>query len=330
MAYQNKNGTFTTKRIVCPVAGKGITKTFPTVDAAQDFEQRADEAKRDGVALATLADTVLEDRTLYAVTRRMLREYYAFKTPATYATAVGHLNRMCDLLGGQSLIGDVLDTRVITRLIEGVNERGQSVSYMNHFLQYFRRMSASCLRWGYISKEVEVPPSFKRERTRFEWCTMDEIEQLLQHMPKRYHPTVRFINSTGLRRGEAMSITPEDIQDGRVRVLGKGMKLRYVPLSSTAIDALHDQEMVNVRIPGQPIFRLPYNSLCYALQVAGVRIGKKVVPHTLRHSFASRLAQKGLDIVKIQELMGHADITQTRRYMHLAPDWMKGVHNMLD
>lgn len=331
MAYQQKNGNWTTKRMICPVTQKGMTKTFSTMDAALDFEQRAAQAQADGVALATLADSVLEDRTLYAVTRRMLREYYAFKTEATYATALGHLNRMCDYLGGQSLIQDVLDTRVITRMIEEVREKGQSVSYMNHFLQYFRRMNTSCVRWGYTTKEIDIPPSFKRERTRFEWCTMDEIEQLLQWMPKRYHPTVRFVNSTGLRiRCECMALTPEDIQDGRVRVLGKNVKLRYVPLSATALQALEDQAEVNERIPGKPIFRVPYSALCYALQVAGVRIGKKVTPHTLRHSFASRLAQKGMDIVKIQELMGHADITQTRRYMHLSPDWMTGVHNMLD
>lgn len=326
MAYQNKNGTFTTKRMRCPVSQKGITKTFATMDAARDFESRAAQAITDGVSLATLADSVVEDRTLYAVTRRMLREYYAYKTPATYATAVGHLNRMCDLLGGQSLIQDVLDTRVITQMIEDIKAKGQSTSYMNHFLQYFRRMNTSCVRWGYTTKEIEIPPSFKRERTRFDWCTMEEIEQLLQWMPKRYHPVVRFINATGLRRGEALAVTPEDISDGRVRVVGKGVKLRYVPLSVTAVEALSACEME----PGKPVFRIPYSALCYALQVAGVRIGKKVTPHTLRHSFASRLAQKGMDIVKIQELMGHSDITQTRRYMHLSPDWMKGVHNMLD
>jgi len=326
MAYQNKNGTFTTKRMTCTVAGKGITKTFPTMDAAVDFERRAAQASEDGVALATLADSVLEDRTLYAVTQRMLREYYAFKTPATYKTAEGHLNVICKMLGGSSLIQDVLTTSNITLLIGDIKAKGLSVSYMNHFLQYFRRMNTSCVRWGYIAREIDVPPSFKRERTRFEWCTMEEIDKLLIHMPERYHPLVLFTTTTGLRRSEVLSITPEDISDGRVRVLGKNVKTRYVPLSATALEALSMVEME----PGKPIFKISYQAWCYAMAVAGVRIGKKVTPHTLRHSFASRLAQKGLDIVKIQELLGHSDITQTRRYMHLSPDWMSGVHNMLD
>ena len=326
MAYQNQNGTYTTKRVTCSVSGKGLTKTFPTMDAAQDFERRAIEAKTEGTPLALLADSVLEDRTLWAVTRRILREYYAFKTEATYTTARGHLNRMCELMGKQSLISDVLTTAKITQFIEALRQKDLSLAYCNAFLQYFRRMSQSCFRWGYISKEVDIPPSFKRERTKFEWRTMDEVDQLLIHMPKRYHPLVRFINSTGLRKSEALRVTPADVQGGRVRVLGKGIKLRYVPLSQTALEAVNEPEW----IPGQPIFRIHYSTLAYAMQVASVRIGKKVTPHTLRHSFASRLAQKGMDIVRLQELMGHADIGQTRRYMHLHPDWMSSVHNMLD
>ena len=328
MAYQNKNGTFTTKRMRCPVTTKGMTKTFPTVDMAVDWEERATAAIAEGTPLAAITEGVENDRTLRAVCDRLLNEYYSFKTKATARTARGHLNRLCVLLDGQSLISDVLTTKSITRLIHDLRDQGKSVSYLNAFLQYFRKMSTMCVRWGLIPKEVDVPPQFKRERTRFEWRTMEEVERLLLHMPRRYHPVVRFINSTGLRKEEALTITPEDVQGGRVRVLGKGVKVRYVPLSTTALDALAETQ--DQQEPGKPIFRIRYASLAYAMQVASVRTGMKTTPHTLRHSFASRLAQKGIDIVKLQELMGHADIGQTRRYMHLHPDWMSSVHNMLD
>lgn len=328
MAYLNKNDTYTTKRVVCPSTGKGMTKTFATMDMAREWEHRAAEAVAAGKPLAAISTSVVDDRSLRAVCDRLLVEYYAFKTEATYATARGAMNRLCVLLGESTLISDVLQTGKISRFILEHKEKGYSTSYLNAFLQYFRKMSVMCVRWGILPVEVDIPPQFKRERTRFVWLSMEEVEQLLQHMPKRYHALVRFMNSTGLRvRTEALKVTPDDIQDGRVRVVGKGVKLRYVPLSATALDAIAS---VPDQQKGQPIFKIRYQALTYALQVASVRLGKKITPHTLRHSFASRLAQKGIDIVKLQELMGHSDITQTRRYMHLHPDWMTSVHNLLD
>ena len=326
MAYLNQNNTYTTKRIVCPVTGKGRTKTFPSLGQAQAWEELALAARAEGRELPDALGPTM-DRTLESVVRRLLDEFYRYKTKATYGTARGTLNRLMVLWGKQSPISTVLTSENVSRFLADLMDQGRSASYVNSFNQYFRKLSEYCHKWGYIEKPIDVPPTLKRERTKFEWCTMDEVDQLVNQMPKRYGPLVRFINATGLRITEALTITHRDLEDGRVRVLGKGVKLRYVPLSETA------QQALSAVPKGEgPVFNINYQSLAYAMKVASVRCGfiPTVTPHTLRHSFASRLAQKGVDIVKLQELMGHADISMTRRYMHLHPDWMDEVHDLLD
>jgi len=134
--------------------------------------------------------------------------------------------------------------------------------------------------------------------------------------------------STGIRRSEAVAITLEDLDldKGQLLVHGKGSKDRVVPLTPLVVQAIqqylerrpHSQShrLFLSRIGGNPIAgRVVNRMLVRVLKEAGLdREG--ITPHKLRHTFATHLIRSGVDVRTVQELLGHADIQTTARYLH--------------
>jgi integrase/recombinase XerC len=137
---------------------------------------------------------------------------------------------------------------------------------------------------------------------------------------------------SGLRVGEACSLTLDrvDLDRARVLVMGKGSKEREVPLSEHAVEAL-DAYLERSR-PGMApegsdrLFfnrrRKPMSERDVRAMVERYRRGtladREVSPHTLRHSFATHLLEGGADIRAVQELLGHASLATTQRYTHVS------------
>ncbi|MGH2525647.1 MAG: tyrosine-type recombinase/integrase, partial [Actinomycetota bacterium] len=137
---------------------------------------------------------------------------------------------------------------------------------------------------------------------------------------------------SGLRVSEVASLTLDrvDLRRGRVLVLGKGSKERDLPLSDPTRDAL----MAWIR-RGRPILAADSQPALFLnrkndqLGVRDIRrlvgryggaalAGRRVTPHTLRHSFATHLLEGGADIRAVQELLGHASVATTQRYTHVS------------
>ena len=137
---------------------------------------------------------------------------------------------------------------------------------------------------------------------------------------------------SGLRVSEVASLTLDrvDVRRGRVVVLGKGSKERDLPLSDPARDALMAWLREGRRIlaaDSQPALFL--NRKNDRLGVRDIRrlvgryggaalAGRRITPHTLRHSFATHLLEGGADIRAVQELLGHASVATTQRYTHVS------------
>lgn len=135
---------------------------------------------------------------------------------------------------------------------------------------------------------------------------------------------------SGLRVSEVAGLTIErvDLDRGRVRVIGKGDKEREVPLGDPARDAVetwlavrhvletgtHDELFTNRR--GRPIG--PRDIRRLVGRYAATLSGRRVTPHTLRHSFATHLLEGGADIRAVQEMLGHASVATTQRYTHVS------------
>lgn len=148
--------------------------------------------------------------------------------------------------------------------------------------------------------------------------------------------------STGIRVSELTNLNVEDIDfiGGTVKVRGKGKKERIVPLGSKAIEALNIYESAKKQINIRP-FSINYavfmNKNAKRLTDRSVRriidkwikkssILKHISPHTLRHSFATHLLDNGADLRSVQELLGHANLSTTQRYLHVTTESLKRVY----
>lgn len=148
------------------------------------------------------------------------------------------------------------------------------------------------------------------------------------------------IYSAGLRVSEAVHLKVSDIDSQRmiIRIYqGKGRKDRYVPLSETLLPVLR-QYWLTVRtldwlFPGQnPPKPLTRSSVAQMFKKAKTSAGitKGVTVHSLRHSFATHLLEKGVDIRTIQRLLGHRSLSSTMIYTHVAENYISRAGSPLD
>ena len=159
-----------------------------------------------------------------------------------------------------------------------------------------------------------------------------ELEPLERAVVLRDRAVLELLYGSGLRVGEVAGLTRAqvDLDRGRVLVRGKGDKEREVPMSDHAIDALEaylsagrptmageDRTSMFFNRRGKPFSGRDIRAMVE--QYAGRLLpGRRVTPHTLRHSFATHLLEGGADIRAVQELLGHASVATTQRYTHVS------------
>ncbi|MCU0723950.1 MAG: tyrosine recombinase [Planctomycetes bacterium] len=143
---------------------------------------------------------------------------------------------------------------------------------------------------------------------------------------------------SGLRVAELVGIRERDLdlREGWVRVRGKGDRERQAPLTAAASEALRDYlARSGLRGPGDLVFRNRFGAPITDRSVR--RLLKKHVraaglppatsPHTLRHSFATHLLNRGANLRAVQELLGHRRITTTQIYTHVSTERLKAVYD---
>ena len=168
-----------------------------------------------------------------------------------------------------------------------------------------------------------------------ELLDVDEINRLLSQAPQgtlevRDHAMMELMYSSGLRLVELvnLNVVDLDLSQSQVRVLGKGNKLRYLPVGRAARKSLRqwlDERASWVVENETAVFISNRGSRLStrAVQQRMARLGRKhgldkhVHPHMLRHSFASHLLESSGDLRAVQEMLGHADISTTQVYTHL-------------
>jgi len=191
----------------------------------------------------------------------------------------------------------------------------------------------------------------KQEEREVVFLEPSELERFL-HAPQgetlsnlRDRAILETLFSTGLRVSELCSLDQDniDLKRGEFSVRGKGSKLRLVFLSGEAKAAIATylgkrsdaDEALFIRVPRNERFekyeelRLTPRSVQRIIKkyavVAGI-VGKKVTPHSLRHSFATDLLRNGADIRSVQALLGHSSVTTTQIYTHVTDKQLREVH----
>lgn len=174
-----------------------------------------------------------------------------------------------------------------------------------------------------------------------EVLTKDEVKKMLDGVSNDKHKLIiQLIYSAGLRLSECVDLNIEDLEldegIGWVRG-GKGDKDRMFILSDKVVEKLKDYIDGLDRSEG-PLF-LGYNKSKMSKRniqkivkkaADNADIKKNVSVHTLRHSFATHLLESGVDVRKIQKLLGHSDLSTTQIYAHVSTKEMKSIDSPLD
>jgi integrase/recombinase XerD len=237
---------------------------------------------------------------------------------------------------------DLLDyLTVLSRQGRKPRSAARLLSCQRQFYQYLLRM-------GTIQEDpsarVEAP---KLGRPLPKTLTEREVEMLLA-APETQDPRghrdrtmLEVLYATGLRVSELVGLQPGQVSlnQGMVRVVGKGGKERLVPLGEEAVAWLREylrgprQDLLKGRLCGfvfptqrsDCITRQAFWQLIkrYAIEAG---IAKDLSPHTLRHAFATHLLNHGADLRVVQMLLGHSDLSTTQIYTHVARERLKQLH----
>ena len=191
----------------------------------------------------------------------------------------------------------------------------------------------------------------KQEDRHIDFLESGELEKILRSPggvnldDLRDRAILETLFSTGLRVSELCSLDRDkiDLKRGELSVKGKGAKIRLVFLSETAREVIKHylskrtdiDPALFIRIPkGEtfnkfPNLRLTPRSIQRIIRKHAIKagiVGKKVSPHSLRHSMATDLLRNGADIRSVQAILGHASVTTTQIYTHVTSAQLKEVH----
>jgi integrase/recombinase XerD len=208
--------------------------------------------------------------------------------------------------------------------------------------------------YGYLVREERIktdPTSLidspKIGRPLPKSLTEEQVEKLLQspnvvtHYGLRDRAMLETLYATGLRVSELVGLTLSQVSltQGVVRVIGKGDKERLVPLGEEAMAWIsrylaegrpklvrsHSTDALFTTARGGPMTRQAFwHNLKVHTRTAGIRTA--LSPHTLRHAFATHLLNHGADLRVVQMLLGHADLSTTQIYTHVAQARLKTLH----
>ncbi len=215
---------------------------------------------------------------------------------------------------------------------------------IRNFLKYLAKR-------GVKSVSPEKIELGKQEDRHVTFLENDELDRLL-NSPRgadldalRDKAILSMLFSTGMRVSELCSLNRDkvDLKRGELSVLGKGRKIRLVFISDEAKKHVSDylekrkdaDEALFIRIPKTGSYakdtdlRLTPRTIQRIVKKHATRagiMGKKVSPHTLRHSYATDLLRNGADIRSVQAMLGHSSVTTTQIYTHVTDTQLREVH----
>ncbi len=216
------------------------------------------------------------------------------------------------------------------------HRRGISPRSVQRRLSALRRFFGWLLRTGEVKDNPALAVRAPKVRRRLpEVLDVDQVQALLEipaedDLATRDRAMLELFYASGLRVSELAGLSWDrlDLDDGMVRVLGKGRKERLVPVGRHAIAALRawrqiisslpgaDTTRVFISLKGRPLgVRAIQKRVAYWSQRQG--LDQRVHPHQLRHSFASHILESCGDLRAVQELLGHANLSTTQIYTHL-------------
>ena len=188
-----------------------------------------------------------------------------------------------------------------------------------------------------MDEEAERLKSPKVPRSLPKSLTKEDVKKLIKAVPptrKRDRLIILLLYGTGLRVSEVCNLKIEDIDFKRGILIvkgGKGAKDRVVPIPDFLLKEIEDylktredgSEYLFVEVRREKKDRISPKTVWYLLKKYGEKAGIRVTPHMLRHSFATHMLEKGVDIRVIQEILGHSNLSTTQIYTKVTVEHLK-------
>jgi len=257
------------------------------------------------------------------------------------------LNYRIDLEGFRAFLGESgienVDYLFLRKYLASLKEKSLGAKSMARHLSALRSFFKFLIREGYLKgNPILSLASPKIEKNLPKFLTEEEVSNLIESsIPKgesglRDRAILETFYSSGLRISELVGINIEDIDfiGGVIKVRGKGKKERIVPIGDKAIEAIRayidkkkkESQALFLNKNGKKITdRGVRNIVAKYMRISGVKQGASA--HTLRHSFATHLLNRGADLRTVQELLGHVNLATTQIYTHLTTDRLKSVYD---
>ena len=284
-----------------------------------------------------------------AKTQRLIKDYAYYlrmerrMSPHTVASYRAEVRDFFELSGAAPAEADAdAVTDYLATRSQAVSKRTQA-HILSSLRSFFDWMVLEGERKDNPCDPVEAP---KLGRYLPAVLSEEEVEAILTSVDlsdwkgRRDRAILEVLYGCGLRVSEAVDLKISDIwlDEGFVRVIGKGDKQRIVPVGEPAAEAVSDYLAVRI-VPadsasedilflnrfGRPLSRVAlFNMVKKQALLAGVT--KEISPHTFRHSFATHLIEHGADLRAVQEMLGHESILTTEIYTHIdASTWQAAV-----
>lgn len=273
-----------------------------------------------------------ETITLMAAAKETLERHW--KGTKNEMTAWNNARDVFERMGRDVPVNTV-DEHLIDRLVADLEADGKKPATINRKLSALSKILRHSLRLGYVSR-MPLIERRKEPHGRMRWLSDEEelvVVRLFRQTSLEMSRFVEALVDTGMRFSELFELEWRDVDFERSVVHlweTKNGRPRTIPLTRRAVASLKGQVGGGfLRVWGftKYQFRHAWDGVRKEM---GMTDDKQFVPHALRHTCASRLVQRGIDLRIVQEFLGHSNINTTLRYAHLAPKNLEQARDALE
>ena len=259
------------------------------------------------------------------------------------------LTALCDWLDNNDLSLETLDAVDLQGFLGERLEKGYKATSTARMLSAMRKLFQYLYREKYRVDDPSAVLSSPKLPSRLpKYLTEQQVSDLLNTpdvdvpLELRDKAMLELLYATGLRATELVSLTIENmsVQQGVVRVIGKGNKERIVPMGEEAAywvrqfmlygrPVLLNGQSSDVVFPSQRAQQMTRQTFWHRVKHYAILAdidADALSPHVLRHAFATHLVNHGADLRVVQMLLGHTDLSTTQIYTHVAKERLKRLH----
>ncbi|OOF40271.1 site-specific tyrosine recombinase XerD [Rodentibacter mrazii] len=259
------------------------------------------------------------------------------------------LTALCDWLDKNNLSLETLDAVDLQGFLGERVEQGYKATSIARMLSAMRKLFQYLYREKYRTDDPSAILSSPKLPSRLpKYLSEQQVSDLLNTpdvdipLELRDKAMLELLYATGLRVTELVSLTMENmsVQQGVVRVIGKGNKERIVPMGEEAAywirqfmlygrPVLLNRQSSDIVFPSQRAQQMTRQTFWHRVKHYAILAdidGDILSPHVLRHAFATHLVNHGADLRVVQMLLGHSDLSTTQIYTHVAKERLKRLH----